>query len=481
MKKITTIICLCILVAAFIFMFVFSVCLPRTEVSDYSILKEWPEFSFESFINGQYLNDIMYCFTDTIHSRDRFIDFETRINDLYGIEDEQKVVVIYPEDEEDVESESSVESASFESSELSYEVSMDASDDSDVSNIIESSESVSSEAEDTSYEESETTDETSQDEVVQVPPELSGSVLIVGTRALEIYGGNQERAAMYAQVLNDFAEKLDNDVKVYSMVIPKASAYYIEQAQGYDNYIYRNKNDIDVITNTLSDKVIDVNIYNILGLHAGEEIYLRTDHHWSALGAYYASSVFAEKAGVAFAPLSEFTEWRREGYVGTMYKFSENNSTLLNNPEDFMIYYPNADYEAYYYSSETFKDDPRSSDKDDDGVQDYNGFFWEIGDNQRSSWYSTFLRGDSYAVKAVSNECKNGRKLLIVKDSYGNALSPFMIEGYEEIYIVDARKYQDSLTDTVEDLGITDVLFAECTFSAVGKDYINALKELCTK
>ena len=45
-------------------------------------------------------------------------------------------------------------------------------------------------------------------------------------------------------------------------------------------------------------------------------------------------------------------------------------------------------------------------------------------------------QGYSYSVKAVSNECKNGRKLLIVKDSYGNALAPFLMEGFEEIYQV---------------------------------------------
>ena len=32
--------------------------------------------------------------------------------------------------------------------------------------------------------------------------------------------------------------------------------------------------------------------------------------------------------------------------------------------------------------------------------------------------------------------------------------------------------------DTVNSLGITDVLFAEVAYSAVGKDYINALSRL---
>ncbi|MBO5870761.1 MAG: hypothetical protein J6Q89_08435 [Clostridia bacterium] len=465
MKKTTTIICLCLIVFVFAFMFIFSVCLPRTTVSDYSILKEWPEFSFKTLFSGEYISDVIYCFTDTIHGRDRFIDYEAKISDLYGLKEDQEVIDIYTE-ESDEFSESSESSDEVVSSDNSLG-SVDISDETSEDVSPEQSEGSNESSTETSTESSENSTDQPVD---KLPPEISGSVLIVGTRALELYGGNEANAALYAQVLNEFAENLDKSVNVYSMVIPKASAYYVEQAKGYEGYVFLNKRDIDKITNTLSDRVIDVNIYNILGQHANEDIYFRTDHHWTALGAYYASSVFAEKAGVSFDVLSAFREERREGYLGTMYKYSNHSTTLLNNPEDFVAYYPDSSYKTTYYSATDLKSS--AFDHDD-------GFFWQIGDKQKSSWYSTFILGDSYSVKAVSNDCKNGRKLLIVKDSYGNALAPFMIEGFEEIYIVDARKYELSLIETVEEFGITDVLFAECTFSAVGTSYIDDLKEIC--
>ncbi len=453
MKKITTVICLLLLIATLAFMFVYCIFFPRTTVSDYSILAEWPEFSFEALFSGDYFSDIMYCFTDTIHGRDRFIDYEAKIHSLYGVEDEEKVVIVYPDEGESSAEETSVEeSTTPESSQTN-----DVSDEISVESTFIPDESVPSAPE-----------ESSQTE--QKPPEIAGSILIVNTRALEIYYGSVDRAEQYAQTLNDFAADLDPTVNVYSMVIPKACAYYLEQAEGYDNLIYRNKRDIDKISETLSDRVIDVNIYNILGQHASEDIYFRTDHHWTSLGAYYAMTVFAEKSGTSIDDLPQFREERRNGYLGTMYKYSDYSTTLLNNPEDFVAYYPDASYSVTYYSPTDLKSSPREHE---------GGFFWEIGDNQKSSWYSTFIRGDSYSVKAVSNDCKNGRKLLIVKDSYGNALAPYTLEGFEEIYIVDARKYTRSLKETISELGITDVLFAECTFSAVGGDYINALKELC--
>lgn len=467
MKKITTILCLAVLVAAFVFMFVFTVCLPRTTESNYSLLSEWPTFTWNSLFSGEYFKDVMHCFTDTIPAKDEFIDYETRINTLYGIEDDEKVIAIDPEEEDpDADKDSEQTSSEILSDDNSGAPSTNLSD------IPPESTYIPSETE------SEVISDTTSDGTVEDNKQVvnaSGSIIIIGTRAMEVYYGSEKNAVRYAEIMNDFAEKVGPSVNVYSMVIPKSSAYYIGQAtqEKYSKLALRNKNNIDTISQTLSDKVIDVNIYNQLGLHANEEIYCRTDHHWTALGAYYASEVFAEKAGVGFDDISKFTEVRREGYLGTyyyVYSSKDNNTVLLNNPEDFLAYYPDADYTVNYYSAKDLESNERVNE---------NGFFWDIPDNQKSNWYSTFLRGDSYSLKAVSNDCKNGRKLLIVKDSYGNALAPYMLEGFEEIYIVDAREYQVNLNETIKKFGITDVLFAQCTFSAVGGDYLNNLKELC--
>lgn len=461
MKKITTLICLCVLIAAFAFMFIFSVCLPRTTVSDYSYLKEWPEFTIKSFFSGDYFKDVMYCFTDTINSRDKFIDYEARISTLYGIKDDEQ---LFGTGEEANKPEESLPESQIEST--------NSNDSIPPESTFVSDETVPSVAPDETSE-----PEFSNTEGEKQDIELSGDIYIIGNRALEIYYGNEANAAKYAGIMNNFAKELKGVANVYSMVIPKSSAYYLGQASNekFANLALRNKRDIDIISNALSEDVIDVNIYNTLGLHANEDIYFRTDHHWTPLGAYYASAVFSQKAGVDFADISTFTENVRSGYVGTYYKYSNYDPKILNNPEDFHVYYPDADYTAVYYSPA----DLTSNKREHDG-----GFFWDIPDNQRSSWYSTYIRGDSYSVHATSNECKNGRKLLIVKDSYGNALAPYMLQGFEEILIVDARNYNVSLKETVEKYGITDVLFAQCALSAVSSDtkpdrYLYKLKELC--
>lgn len=472
MKNFTIKLCAILLALSLLFMFVFCVFLPRETESNYTTLKEFPEFSFEDLFSGKYFKGISDYFSDTIFGRDTFVDFETKINGLYGLEEEEKLITLKPE-ESDPDQDQSLNDETSAGKDNFIE-------ESDTNSDYSSESPESSFTPDESEPQIESQPEQSETEQGGGLAEISGSILIIGNRAMEIYYGSEKGAIRYAEILNKFADGLDSSVNVYSMVIPKSSAYYLAQAtqEKYQKLAIRNKNNIDTISNTLSEKVIDVNIYDILGRHANEEIYARTDHHWTALGAYYASSVFAEKAGTAFDDISEFEAIRRPGYLGTyyyVYSSKDNNTVLQNNPEDFLSFIPDTKYTTEYYSSKGFSDGAI----DESRLSEHNGFFFEISDKKIGSWYSTFILGDTYCVKAKSEECKNGRKLLIVKDSYGNALAPFMIEGFEEIYIVDGRKYTKNLKETINEFGITDVLFAECTFSAVGGDYLNALEELC--
>ncbi|MBR5278859.1 MAG: hypothetical protein IKU23_06305, partial [Clostridia bacterium] len=490
MKNAVKIFCVCILVCAFAFMFVFSAFLPRTTESNYDILKKYPIFSTESLLSGKYLNEFKDYFADTIHLRDNFVDFEALIRDLYGINDEDGTIIeTGPNEDADdtTSSDSNVSSApdtssKEESSTDSSNESSEAPDDSSSDTSVDFSEDLSdTPSKDTSVEtpDSSDTSEESNDTVDKFQvQEIESRLIILGTRIFEIYGGDRANSdgkfdiELYAETLNEFAEKIGPSVNVYSMVIPKACAYYLQQADSdkYNKYLNKDRDDINKISELLSDNVIDVNIYNALGRHANEDIYFRTDHHWTALGAYYGCEVFAEKAGIVIDDISEFTVTERAGFLGSLYGSSNGSTVLLNNPEIFKTYYPNTDYTATYFNPKDLESNMREHEE---------GFFWNKSDNQKSNWYSTFINGDSYSVKAVSNECKNGRKLLIVKDSYGNALAPFLMEGFEEIYIVDSRQYEITLTETINKYGITDVLFAECTFSAASNGYVNNLKELC--
>lgn len=436
----------------FIVLFVFCVFLPRTTSSDYDTLEEKPSLTFGSLLDGSYTAQWAEYFTDTVFMRDRFKDAYVQLRDWFGKETVENGEVIIgntdPGEESDDEPFSFPPLTSGDESEPSTDTSTGSEDPSV----------------DTSSEES----NTSSDSTKPPKEEICEGILILGTRAMEVYYGDSslKRIPAFTDTLNHFAE-LVPDINVYSMVIPKSCAFYMQPSPTYGHLTGRTLNDLNAIDERLSDKVKSVNVYDALSAHVKEDIYMRTDHHWSSLGAYYAAQRFASDAGLPFRDLSAYQKNVREGYIGTMYKYSGYNSIIRDNPEPFVTYVPQVTYQTTYYNTKF--ENPRRQDS----------MFAYYSDDHKSSWYETFIGGDGHEVHIHSDAVSNGRKLLVVKDSYGNALIPFLLYSFEDIYVVDARNFELGLKNFATEHGITDILFAECTFSAQGNSYIANLRGIC--
>ena len=242
------------------------------------------------------------------------------------------------------------------------------------------------------------------------------------------------------------------------MIAPLASEYYTPA--NCTEFTQNQKEYFDDIAARLDSGITSIDIDSVLAKHTEEPIYCRTDHHWMPLGAYYATQTFAKAAGVDFKELSTFKPVTIEGFVGTMYAFSGGDINIKNDPEDFIYYVPD-NYDQvktdFYDTSFNF---------------DYTGsYFKEVGDPQ-SNAYLTFFGGDEQIVKVRTN-VKNGRKLIVIKDSYGNAEPGFLMNSFEEIYIVDMRYFNLNLVDFINKMGITDVLFTMVTYSAFGDNSYN--------
>ncbi len=272
------------------------------------------------------------------------------------------------------------------------------------------------------------------------------------TWGISLYGGGD--GANYATYLNEFKELVGSSVNVFNMVVPTAGAYYLPA--GYEDYNASHRDSINSIANKLVN-VINVDGYAALEAHTSEYIYTRTDHHWEPLGAYYAAQAFCDIAQTPLKELSTYTTETIDGFVGTMYAFTDYNERIKNDPDTFTYYIPSTEYTATYYTTD-FKVD-----------EQFSQFHSIFVDQPASGAYSTFMGGDQKIVK-IETANKNGRKLCIFKDSYGNAEVPFYIDSFEEIYVCDIRYFDLYAPDFIKENGITDVLFTMCTFSAVGEN-----------
>jgi hypothetical protein len=72
--------------------------------------------------------------------------------------------------------------------------------------------------------------------------------------------------------------------------------------------------------------------------------------------------------------------------------------------------------------------------------------------------YRVFISGDR-PLGIIKTEVENGKKLLVIKDSYGNAMVPFLLPHYQEIFVIDPRQYNKNVFTLIKENGIQEVLF----------------------
>jgi hypothetical protein len=305
----------------------------------------------------------------------------------------------------------------------------------------------------------------------------NAGIIIVGsgntTRALMAYGGGAKGCLGYAEAANKYKETFGKKVNIYCMVIPTAVEFYCpDKAKKCTN---QQRPTINNVYSHLSDSVKAVDIYTTLGKHSKENIYLRTDHHWSPLGAYYAAGCFAKVAKVPFRDLSNYDKKVIHEYVGSMYGYSK-DIAIKKAPEDFIYYVPrNIKYTTTYINytvNENFHITKES--------KPFKGKFFAHFHDGSGGAYCTFMGGDTKITK-VETSTKNGRRLIILKDSFGNALPGYLFYSFEQIHVIDSRYFNKNMKEYVRNNRITDILFANNIFKAYSKHtygaYIRFLKQ----
>ena len=257
------------------------------------------------------------------------------------------------------------------------------------------------------------------------------------------------------------------------MVIPLSTEFYCpDKARKASN---PQRPTINNIYAHLDPDVKAVDAYTALAHHVKEDIYLRTDHHWAPLGAYYAAQRFAQVAGVPFPDLKEYDKHIIHGYVGTMYGYSKDVS-IKNAPEDFVYYTPRNVTYTTTYTDYTIDKKYRVT---GEGKPHTGPFFQKFKDGSKAA-YCTFMGSDT-RITQVRTSVKNGRRVLILKDSFGNALPGYLFRSFEEVHVIDSRYFTQNMRKYVKNNKITDILFANNIMKAYSsgtyKNYLRFLEQ----
>jgi len=289
--------------------------------------------------------------------------------------------------------------------------------------------------------------------------EVKKRVFVFKNRAFEMFGGGEAMGKSYADVINNYNKILSPDIQIYNLIIPVALEFEITEK--YAKLQKPNRPAIENIYNTLDPNIKKVWAIDEIRKHRQEYIYFNTDHHWTSLGAYYAYKAFCETAGLTPVSLDTVAYKTKPSFLGSLYRLTKDGG-LQGNP-DSVRYYLFKDSVNFFVGSAKIGQWTKSK------------MYGEGASGPNS--YSVFLQGDLPTVK-METQHKNGRKIAIVKESYGNAFAPYLINNYEKVIVVDQRYYTGDFIAMLKAEGINELLFINNIFAAHTPFHINKIKGL---
>ena len=275
-------------------------------------------------------------------------------------------------------------------------------------------------------------------ETIESRPDLKDFADLLRKKGYDKYLNTTQRYTVWAP-----KGKIDTTV----MLVPTAETIYSSSlpmsAPYFDQTTY-----IKSFYDTLQN-VNTVDAYAVLSAHQNEYIYYRTDHHWTSYGAYLGYTALAKSLNLKAATHDMFNiEHVANDFLGTLY-----SKALCH--EDF------ADaIDLYTYSQgDPVSEVVRYMGKN---TQTYSSLFFRENLEGKDK-YTVFL-GQNAPVVKINTNIKNGKKLIVFKDSYANSIMQFLTLHYEEIAVVDLRylnvplsEYQIDLNDYQQALFLYNV------------------------
>lgn len=227
-------------------------------------------------------------------------------------------------------------------------------------------------------------------------------------------------------------DKFNMHVKI--IISPTATQIYKEEL--HKDCYTADSSEFFIKANEI-DGFIDLNA--VLNAHKDENIFYRTDRHWSHLGAHYAYVEYCNNIGLTANSLDEFKiECVAEEFFGTTYSryglFDGKNPDKLETVSYDLLKHTTATVKGETHTSIFYPEKLQSKDK-----------------------YLYFLGGNNGKTE-VNTGLNTGRNLLLFKDSYANAVLPYLCFHFDNIIVIDMRYYPQSVFDLVEEYSITDTL-----------------------
>lgn len=234
-----------------------------------------------------------------------------------------------------------------------------------------------------------------------------------------------EQNIAYLQKLTELT-----DIPVYLGLIPTAAEVYRDQlpagAENFDQAAYLKK-----VRESVPDAVW-VDMEKWMDGASGVSLFYRTDHHWTSAGAWHGYAALMEAMGEPFEPLGT-PETVSENFYGTLYSSSGVHWLAPDTIERYVA--------GESVTVENFE------------KGETHGLYVDsfLGEKDK---YASFLGGNTPLYIILNPEAASEEKLLVVRDSYSDAMAPFLSQYFAEIHLVDLRYYRTSVVEYARENGM---------------------------
>ena len=250
---------------------------------------------------------------------------------------------------------------------------------------------------------------------------------------------NEKTVSNNISRFEEFSKKVSLPSK---MIIVPSPGYVMEsilpdKTPSYcDDYIF------SFAESTLSHtKLIDVRDSLRKSFENGGSLYYKTDHHLTSLGCYTLYSEFMKSGDSVARKRDDFRVEICDNFCGTT---RASSGYFLTKGEKIEL----------WHSGENL----RVSVSDGKGYKKFQNDFFFREHLQKDDKYPVFADGN-HALTRIENIEKEGKNLLIIKDSYAHCTANFLSCEYQNIYMIDLRYYRLPVSEFIKENEIDELLF----------------------
>ncbi len=383
---------------------------PSQSMLEKRTLTTFPSFTLSTFLDGSYFSDISLWYADTFPGRDRLMSVNNSIASMNGIHPKTQVLSTAKADEIGQKQEKE---------------------------------------EETKKEPAKIPDTFALQEEIQ--GQITAGLLVQNGAAYGGYYFNQAACDQYVNAVNRAASELDGTTNVYSILVPNNSAVMLDKETQEKLGGSDQKQAIEYYY-SLYKKAKGINMIDDLIKNNDKPLYFKTDHHWSADGAYYAYKNFAKEKGFKARSLSDY-----ESKVFSPFYGSYLNEIAQGQLEadSLTVYVPKSTNDMMVYDAEGGI--PTKEQLNEPGTP-ANIITLDDSLYDENNHYLRFINGDT-GFKVIDNpKINDGSSVLVIKESYGNSFVPFLVDHYDKVYIADFRYCDMQIVTWCKENNITDLI-----------------------